>query len=131
GRDPREFVMVAFGGGGSMHAASLAKELHIPRVIVPPSPGHFSAWGMLMSDLRHDIIQTRVAKLDQLPMSTLTIYWKELEKHLHQIFAVEGIAAEEVRFTRTADMRYLGQEHTVKVPIPDGALTDEQRAQIA
>jgi N-methylhydantoinase A len=131
GRDPREFVMVAFGGGGSMHAASLAKELHIPRVIVPPNPGHFSAWGMLMSDLRHDLVQTRIARLEQLQMSELTTAYEELEQRLQEVFVDEGISAGEIHFTRTADMRYLGQEHTVNVPLPGGDFIDEQRTQIA
>lgn len=130
GRDPREFAMVAFGGGGSMHATSLARDLRIPRVIVPPAPGHFSAWGMLMSDLRHDIVQTRLMRTEQMEMRDFMLSWHDLEQRLRAIFADEGIAAGDVIFARSADMRYLGQEHTVNVPIPGGELSDAQRSQI-
>ena len=58
GYDPRDFTLVAFGGGGAMHAAALAKELHVGRVLIPQAPGHFSAWGMLMTDPMQDFIQT-------------------------------------------------------------------------
>ncbi|GCE50372.1 N-methylhydantoinase A [Thermosporothrix hazakensis] len=125
GRDPREFAMVACGGGGSLHAATLAKELHIPRVIVPPAPGHFSAWGMLMSDLRHDVVQTRLLRTSQMEMSTLNEIFQELEQRLYALFAEEGLPEQEILFARSADMRYLGQEHTVNVPIPNGLLTEE------
>ena len=130
GRDPREFAMVAFGGGGSMHATSLARDLHIPRVIVPPAPAHFSAWGMLMSDLRHDLVQTRLAPTGQMDMDEFTRAWRELEQRMLEIFFDEGRAAGEVIFARSADMRYLGQEHTVNVPIPNGDLDEEQRKNI-
>lgn len=130
GRDPREFAMVAFGGGGSMHATSLARDLRVPRVIVPPAPAHFSAWGMLMSDLRHDLVQTRLARTEQMNMGVFTTTWYELERRMLEIFADEGIVAREVIFARSADMRYLGQEHTVNVPIPNGDLDEGQRENI-
>jgi N-methylhydantoinase A len=127
GRDPREFAMVAFGGGGSMHATALARDLRVPRVIVPVAPAHFSAWGMLMSDIRHDLVQTRLVRSDRMDISALTETWREMEARLHEVFADEGIAAQDVIFARSADMRYLGQEHTVNVPIPNGDLREEQR----
>jgi N-methylhydantoinase A len=130
GRDPREFAIVAFGGGGSMHATALARELRIPRVIVPPAPAHFSAWGMLMSDLRHDLVQTRFARADHVGLQDLGAVWRELEVRMHETFADEGLAAEQVAFARSADMRYAGQEHTVNVPIPDGHLGESRRAEI-
>jgi N-methylhydantoinase A len=120
GRDPREFAIVAFGGGGSMHACALAAELRVPRVIVPPYPGHFSAWGMLASDLRHDAVQTRFARSDALQADELAALWRSLEERLLATFAEEGLDAEQVTFVRSADMRYAGQEHTVNVPISDG-----------
>ena len=131
GRDPREFAIVAFGGGGSMHASALARELHVPRVIVPPAPAHFSAWGMLMSDLRHDLVQTRFARADQSKLAELGEVWRELEERMIDMFVDEGMAAEEeVAFARSADMRYAGQEHTVNVPIPLGDLDEDRRAEI-
>ena len=64
GRDPREFALVACGGGGPLHGALLAAELKVPEVIVPTAPGHFSALGMLMSDIRHDLVRTSLMRLD-------------------------------------------------------------------
>ena len=119
GRDPRDFVIVAFGGGGSMHACALARELQVPRVIVPPNPGHFSAWGMLASDLRHDVAQTRVGQVDRTPASEIAELWSALEGRLLATFAEEGLDAGRVVFARVADMRYVGQEHTVRVPVGD------------
>jgi N-methylhydantoinase A len=130
GRDPREFAIVAFGGGGSMHATALARELQVPRVIVPPSPGHFSAWGMLMSDLRHDLVQTRFARAGEADLGELTGVWRELEERLRTTFAEEGIEETKLALVRTADMRYAGQEHTVNVPIPPGELGESERAEI-
>jgi N-methylhydantoinase A len=125
GRDPREFAIVAFGGGGSMHASALARELHVPRVIVPPAPAHFSAWGMLMSDLRHDLVQTKFARADQTELAKLGGVWADLEERMLETFADEGVAEEELAFARSADMRYAGQEHTVNVPVPGGGFDEE------
>ncbi len=130
GRDPRDFAIVAFGGGGSMHATALARELQVPRVIVPPAPGHFSAWGMLLSDLRHDLVQTRFARADIADLGDLTGAWQELEERMRDTFADEGVDGSTLAFVRTADMRYAGQEHTVNVPIPDGVLGEAERAEI-
>jgi N-methylhydantoinase A len=121
GRDPREFSLVAFGGGGSMHACALARELRAARVIVPPSPGHFSAWGMLASDLRHDAVQTRLVRADRIEDDELEAAWLGLEERLLATFASEGRSAHEVAFARSADMRYAGQEHTVNVPVTNGS----------
>jgi N-methylhydantoinase A len=125
GRDPRDFAVVAFGGGGSMHACALARDLQVPRVIVPPNPGHFSAWGMLTSDMRHDVAQTRVGRVDRIPAGEIAELWSALEGRLLATFTEEGLAAGQVAFARSADMRYAGQEHTVNVPIADGSELDE------
>ena len=130
GRDPREFAIVAFGGGGSMHATALARELQVPRVIVPPAPAHFSAWGMLMSDLRHDLVQTRFARAHEAELGELTGFWHGLEERLLELFADERVPPEKVTFARSADMRYAGQEHTVNVPIAGGELDEAEREEI-
>ena len=119
GRDPRDFALVAFGGGGSMHACALARDLRVPRVIVPLHPGHFSAWGMLTSDLRHDVVQTHYVRADRIGADELAGIWAGLEERLAAVFADEGLARDRVVFARSADMRYAGQEHTVTVPVPD------------
>jgi N-methylhydantoinase A len=122
GYDPREFDIVAFGGGGSMHAAALAEQIQIGRVIVPPAPAHFSAWGMLMTDFRADWVQTHVIRSDQVDASELEAIWHGLEVTATDHFGEEGLGPERIRFVRAADMRYKGQEHTVTVPAGAGPL---------
>jgi N-methylhydantoinase A len=135
GYDAREFTLVAFGGGGSMHAAALGRELRVRRILVPTAPAVFSAWGMLMADLRNDYIRTMVARTDQIEPAELSDIFAEMERE-----AAEDLAAEKVEkdvptklamvFQRFADMRYMGQEHTVKVPIPSGELTEKAMQEI-
>lgn len=120
GYDPRDFTMVAFGGGGSMHAAALAKELQIKKVLIPVATAVFSAWGMLMTDLRHDLIQTNIRRTDEVSIEELDGIWDEMERQAVEYFQREKMDAGDMVFTRYADMRYLGQEHTVKVPVPAG-----------
>ncbi|WP_286228345.1 hydantoinase/oxoprolinase family protein [Neobacillus mesonae] len=130
GHNPREFSLVAFGGGGSMHATALAKELGVKKVIVPVASSVFSAWGMLMTDLRHDYIQTYIRRLNQVDLSELNHEWTSLEQQALNQFKEEGLDESKVLFTRFADVRYLGQEHTVKVPVPNGEWTTETIAEV-
>lgn len=125
GHNPREFSLVAFGGGGSMHAPALAKELGIKKVIVPVASSVFSAWGMLMTDLRHDYIQTYIRRINELNSIELNKEWNSIEVQALKQYQEEGVSEEKVLFTRFADIRYLGQEHTVKVPVPNGEWSDE------
>jgi N-methylhydantoinase A len=125
GYDPRRFAMVAFGGAGPLHAMAIARELHIPRVIIPPQPGHFSALGMLLTDLRQDFVQTRVTDLAGLNAADLNERFTVLEKEGRASIAREGYAPEAVTLLRSMDMRYLGQEYTVRVSVPD-KLSDRQ-----
>lgn len=130
GYDPRDFAMVAFGGGGPMHGPTLARELNIRKVIVPVAASVFSAWGMLMSDIRHDFIQTKILSFSDAPMETLNAMWKAQMDEAHARFAAEGIAPEQAVFTFIADMRYMGQEHTVQVSAPAYPWTEADRAEI-
>ncbi|MEK3977543.1 hydantoinase/oxoprolinase family protein [Psychrobacillus sp. FSL K6-2836] len=124
GHDPRNFTLVAFGGGGSMHAASLAKELGVKKVVIPFASPVFSAWGMLMTDLRHDFIQTYVKRLSELDLVEVNEKWQDIESKAIAQFKKEEFE-ETVVFTRYVDIRYLGQEHTVKVPASNGNWTEE------
>jgi N-methylhydantoinase A len=130
GYDPREFTLVAFGGGGSMHAAALARELRVKRILVPTAPAVFSAWGMLMADLRNDYIRTMVVGTDQIAAAELSNIFAEMEKEAAEDLAAEKVEKDQMVFQRFADMRYLGQEHTVKVPIPGGKLTKKDILEI-
>lgn len=118
GFDPRDFTLVAFGGGGSMHATALARGLHIGRVVVPVAPGHFSAWGMLMTDLRTDHVRTLIVRTDRINPAELSDILGELEHEADDYLKREGTSAGDIVVQRFADIRYLGQEHTVKVPLP-------------
>ncbi|MBI3976490.1 MAG: hydantoinase/oxoprolinase family protein [Armatimonadetes bacterium] len=122
GYDPRDFILVAFGGAGAMHATALAAELHISRVLIPVNPAVFSAWGMLMTDLRHDLIWTSVMRTDALARDGLDRIWGTLQGEAAGYFDRQGVARARLAFHRYADMRYAGQEHTVKVPVPAGAM---------
>jgi len=126
GYDPRDFVLFAFGGGGALHAVTLARELNIPKVVVPPHSAVFSAWGMLMSDLRRDWVLTQPIPLTAEHMSTVDRNIFDLERLATEAFSSPGYEATQLRFERMADMRYEGQEHTVRVPLPAGALDGSQ-----
>lgn len=118
GYDPRDFTIVAFGGGGPMFATSIARELGVKKVVVPRVPGVFSAWGMLMTDLRHDYIQTKVTTLNIKSLNELMKIINEMTETAYKQLYEEGIDRKQVRFDASFDMRYLGQEHTVNTPIP-------------
>jgi N-methylhydantoinase A len=126
GYDPQDFSLVAFGGGGPMHAAFLAEELRIPKVVVPPNCAVFSAWGMLRTDLRRDYLRTWVTRLDSALPEEVNDAFEELQRAATDEFANDGMGPERLAFYRYADMRYLGQEHTVKVPFPSGEVATEE-----
>jgi N-methylhydantoinase A len=120
GYDPRDLSLVAFGGAGPMHAAALAKSTGIPKVLVPEHPGVFSAIGLAMADIRHDFVQTRVAKGDQLTSEHLTPLYDRLQRLGEEALERAGIPEKNSRFQRSADLRYVGQAYEVNVPVPDG-----------
>jgi N-methylhydantoinase A len=117
GYDPREFAMVAFGGAGPIHAAAITKELRIPTVIIPPHSGVFSAWGMLMADLRHDLGQTYIVELDKADVAVINRMLDDLEARVKGIFTKENIGDSEIAISYELDLRYVGQEHTLAVGI--------------
>ena len=120
GHNPKDFAIVAFGGAGPMHAAALANELEIPQIIIPRLPGHFSAWGMLLCDLQHDYVKTQVQSVKSFEPSAFDEAFGLLEENGKKTLLTEGIPENRFQFRRTVDMRYLGQEHSVNVPSPDG-----------
>jgi N-methylhydantoinase A len=127
GHDPRDFTLIAFGGGGGMHACALAGELGMKKVIIPKQSAVFSAWGMLLSDLRRDYLQTQIVELaNGNAAAQIQEALKTLEaKALHE-YEQEGIASTRVRFLRYARCRYQNQEHSVEIVLPDGDITAEQ-----
>ncbi len=130
GFDPREFTLLAFGGGGAMHAVALAIELGVIKVVVPAGAAVFSAWGMMLSDLRRDYFVTRLADLDENAAEIIEDVFSTAEGEARAQFVAEGISTDDVFFTRYARFRYQNQEHTTEVLI-DGAVTTDQLGQIA
>jgi N-methylhydantoinase A len=120
GYDPRDFTLVAFGGGGGMHAVALATELGIRKVVVPRAADVFSAWGMLMSDLRRDYFVTRLLSLAPGSADQVGALLDEVSAIAADRFAQEGIEA--VQFLRYGNLRYENQEHSVEVLLPDGPI---------
>jgi N-methylhydantoinase A len=120
GHDPREFTLVAFGGGGPLHAVALAAELNMSRVIVPRAADVFSAWGMLMSELRRDYFATRLVPFASTHAPVVNQLLSEVIETAIAQFAAEQIDVAQVRFQRFAKLRYENQEHHVEVSLPDG-----------
>jgi N-methylhydantoinase A len=123
GYDPRDFVLVAAGGGGPMHAGALGAELQVKCVVVPPHSGVFSAWGMGLSEPRADAAQTRILAVAEAGADELAAIFEALEREVVAALVAEGTEAASIRCERTADMRYRGQEHAVRVWIAPGAVS--------
>jgi N-methylhydantoinase A len=118
GLDPRDFALVAYGGAGPLHASAVAKELGMGRVIVPRLPGFFSALGMLLADLRRELVQTVFVRLAEADLEELESAFHELEAQAAAGLGRSADEAEALWVERAADMRYVGQEHTVTVRLP-------------
>jgi N-methylhydantoinase A len=116
GLDPRDFVLFCYGGGGPLHGVDLARELHIPVVIVPPEPGNFSALGMLMADARLENVRTFLRDFDASAASQAAMMFVEMEQSSSADLAKEfGVTA--TSFRRKVEMRYKGQKHSLSVDI--------------
>jgi N-methylhydantoinase A len=124
GLDPREFTLLAFGGGGPLVATALAVRLQISTVIVPPSPGTFSAWGMLTLDVVHDFSRTAIADIETLSAGDIAGVFREIELEAQAALERECVPATGRMLVRSVDMRYEGQEHTLSVPLVTGRLND-------
>ena len=131
GYDPRDFTLVAFGGGGGMHAVALAQELGMRKVVIPRAADVFSAWGMLMSDLRRDFFVTRLINLRPENAGKIAELLGEVSETALTQFKREGISAKQVRFIRYGKFRYENQEHAVEVQLPGGGISAKAIAKIA
>jgi len=124
GYDPREFVLVAFGGAGGLHACELAQALGIPRVIVPAMPGALSALGILASDVVKDYSRTVLWRVSgKLPTGRLEAEFAKLRRHAEGDFRQEGWRGA-ARYARSVDIRYRGQGYELNVPYGRGLITD-------
>jgi N-methylhydantoinase A len=122
GYDPRDFVLVGFGGAGPVHANALARDAEMPTLLIPPSPGIFSATGLLTTDLKRDAATTIMRRLDDVDRREVEAVFAELERAGADELAREGLAGDQVEFVRQIDMRYVGQSYELTVAAGDGLL---------
>jgi N-methylhydantoinase A len=130
GYDPRDFALVAFGGAGPAHANRLAAELQIPRLIIPPAPGIFSAMGLLVTELKHDYAVTRICRTDRLDLAEVAALFDRQMAEGQAMLAREGMSSERTSFRRSVDMRYVGQSFELTIAVPPGAIDDRAIATI-
>jgi N-methylhydantoinase A len=129
GHDLRDFHLLAFGGAGPLHAARMAEELGMAGVVVPLYPGVYSAMGLLMSDVKHDYIRSKMAPLARTTADEVNGVFHELESQAHRDLRDEGFAIEAVAIERALDLRYAGQGYEITVACAEG-LSDGALAEI-
>jgi N-methylhydantoinase A len=130
GLDAGSFAMIVYGGAGPLHASAIAREIGIRRVLIPFSPGHFSAYGMLFSDLRYDYVRSCFQKLATAPFSDIERLYRQMEDQGRAAIASSAVPPEDIFFARYADMRYVGQEHAVTVELSHDLFEREDRGAI-
>lgn len=123
GHDPRDYALVAFGGAGPLHAARLARELEMKRIVVPRNPGIGCALGLLLTDLRANFATTRLATLGDGLVPDMAEIFAGLEAQAEHWFAEENVAPADRELKRTADLRYHGQNYELAIDVPDGPIT--------
>ena len=116
GHDLRDFMLLAFGGAGPLHAARMARDLGMAGVIVPLYPGVFSAIGLLMSDVKHDYIRSRMTPITDLTPDDVEAVFAQLETHARDDLRRDGFGDNEIRIDRAIDMRYAGQGYEITMP---------------
>ena len=130
GFDAGDFVLVAYGGAGPLHAVEVAREIGIRKVIIPGAPGVFSAFGMLFSDLRYDYVRTFPTRLEEAPFDKIEALYTTLEDEGRGAIANASVKPQKVTIRRAADMRYVGQEHAVTVEVPLAVFKKRDRDEI-
>jgi N-methylhydantoinase A len=127
GLDAADFTLVAYGGAGPLHAAMVARELRIAKVVIPRAPGHFSAYGMLVADLRRDFVKTWFTPLAEASFAAMEAIYAEMEQRGRAAVRRSEVAVAGVAVQRAADMRYVGQEHAVTVELAAELFAAEDR----
>jgi N-methylhydantoinase A len=129
GADPRDFALFAFGGAGPLHAVALARELNVPRVLIPARPGITNALGCVVADLRHDFVRTLNRPLDAVDMDQVHAILAAQEAEGRRLIGLEKIALTRVRAEYSADMQFVGQTHLLRVALPSAAPAREEMQQ--
>lgn len=130
GYDPREFMLVAFGGAGPVHANRLADQLEIPKTLIPMSPGITSATGLLVTDLKHDYSNTLIQPIDELDLSAIENTYVGMETQGRTALSNEGMEENSIRFIRQVDVRYIGQSYELGIVVEPGKFDGVRRDQI-
>jgi N-methylhydantoinase A len=130
GHDLRDFMLLAFGGAGPLHAGRIARDLGMAGVIVPLYPGVFSAVGLVMADVRHDYMRSRLTALETTPPADIDAVFAELSRQAWEELGRDGFAPERIRIERALDLRYAGQGYEVAVPCDEQPLTANAVAEL-
>jgi N-methylhydantoinase A len=126
-KDPRSFPLFCFGGAGPVHGYRVAEILHAPAMIAPFGAGVTSTVGFLTAPLAFDFVRSAYGKLDNLDWQRVNRIFDEMEAEGRSVLTRSGVPADQIQYARTADMRYVGQGHEVRVPIPTGQLDESSR----
>jgi N-methylhydantoinase A len=130
GHDPRDFILFPFGGAGPLHAAAIAKELGIPRLLVPTRPGITNALGCVVADLRHDFVNTVNKPVQDVDIAHVNSVFQQQILAGKTLLEREGLALEGLRFLHSADMQFQGQSHMLKVALPDAEVSRDKLQQL-
>lgn len=130
GFDLRDFTLVAFGGAGPVHAGRVAQDLGIPRVLVPQYPGITSAMGLLMTDVKHDYVRSRLGRLEEMAADQAPLVFDGLEASAKADLAAEGFSEDVIRLERFLDLRYEGQGYELTIQVPMTPLTADSFSSI-
>ena len=124
GLDPREFIIVAYGGAGPLHATEVADEVGVTTVLIPPHPGVTSALGLLLTDIRHDFVSTFLRLRDEVTPQEVAAAYESLTEQARRLLATEGVEAHRVEMVYAMDLRYVGQTHELTVNLPGPYVQD-------
>jgi N-methylhydantoinase A len=123
GLDPREMVLVAFGGAGPMFACEVAEQLEIEKIVVPPAAGLLSSLGLLLAEPLHDSVKTILKKAESVNHRELEEAFRKMEARSRNLLRIEGVREKDVRYQRLVDVRYEGQSYELSIPLPRGIVT--------
>jgi N-methylhydantoinase A len=130
GLDPRRFSLVAFGGAGPVHAYQVARKLRLETIIIPPGAGVCSAFGFLLAPMSFDLSRSYVSRLEDIQWDRLNTIYDEMETTGRSLLLEAGVAQDQIRFLRSADMRYVGQGFEISVPLPEDEFSSESMSGI-